>query len=208
MVGDNAHDLYGPERLCPDTGRLHIIFVDLDYKLLKCWHQKKGLSPLKHVMNPKRDIVDPLFHASRMFGRDPTLGLAFSYIWEMGVEGLVNETLNDLMDLNADHARAGVLAGLLFGPVSGLLSSVSLYGRFTSFDCAQDATRNVLGMEGSFHCGGFSLGSSVGREGPLIEGPFIRWRGLRESLCGLRGGFWGEVGRKVAKPFRKILLVE
>jgi hypothetical protein len=82
------------------------IFVDLDYKLLKCWHQKKVLSPLKHVMNPKRDIVDPLFHASRMFGRDPTLGLAFYYIWEMGVEGLVNETLNDLMDLNADHARA------------------------------------------------------------------------------------------------------
>lgn len=71
-------------------------------------------------------------------------------------------------------------------------------------------TQHVMSWawRGASNCGGFSLGSSVGREGPLIEGPFIRWRGLRESLCGLRGGFWGEVGRKVAKPFRKILLVE
>ena len=40
-------------------------------------------SPSKSVTNAKRDIVDTLFHASRAFGHDPMLGLAFSNTWEM-----------------------------------------------------------------------------------------------------------------------------
>jgi len=63
------------------------ISTDLAYKLLKCCHQKKVVSPSKCVMNPKRDIVDPLFHASCAFGHNPRLGLAFSYIWELGSKG-------------------------------------------------------------------------------------------------------------------------
>ena len=40
-------------------------------------------SPLKREIRPKRDIVDPLFHASRAFGHNPRLGSDFSYIWEL-----------------------------------------------------------------------------------------------------------------------------
>ena len=43
-------------------------------------------SPSKSVTNQKRDIVDTLFHASRAFGHDPMLGLAFSHTWEMESE--------------------------------------------------------------------------------------------------------------------------
>jgi hypothetical protein len=38
----------------------------------------------KCVTNPKRDIVGTLFHASRAFGHNPILGLAFPYLWELG----------------------------------------------------------------------------------------------------------------------------
>jgi hypothetical protein len=40
-------------------------------------------SPSLSVTNQKRDIVDTLFHASRAFGHNPMLGLAFPYTWEM-----------------------------------------------------------------------------------------------------------------------------
>jgi hypothetical protein len=32
-------------------------------------------------MNPKRDLVDRVFHASRGFGHDPGLGLTFPLLW-------------------------------------------------------------------------------------------------------------------------------
>jgi hypothetical protein len=41
----------------------------------------------KCVTNPKRDIVDTLFHASCAFGHNPILGLAFSYTWELESDG-------------------------------------------------------------------------------------------------------------------------
>ena len=43
----------------------------------------------KCVTNPKRDIVDTLFHASRAFGHNPILGSAFPYTWEVINEGLL-----------------------------------------------------------------------------------------------------------------------
>jgi hypothetical protein len=38
---------------------------------------------LKREIRPKRDFVDTSFHASCAFGHNPTLGLGFSYSWEM-----------------------------------------------------------------------------------------------------------------------------
>jgi len=42
-----------------------------------------GWNNPKCKMPPKRDIVDPFFHASRAFGHKPALGVNFPITWEL-----------------------------------------------------------------------------------------------------------------------------
>jgi hypothetical protein len=42
-----------------------------------------GWNDAKRKMPPKRDIVDPFFHASRAFGHKPALGTGFPTTWEL-----------------------------------------------------------------------------------------------------------------------------
>jgi hypothetical protein len=48
-------------------------------------------------MNPKRDIVDTICHASRARGHNPTLGLPFPTMW-----GVVSTTLGFTPQLTID----------------------------------------------------------------------------------------------------------
>src|ERR1700733_5244228 len=91
--------------------------IDLGQQQTK---QKDGLkiqSPLKSSTNAKRNIVDTFLHTSCMFGHDPTLGLGFSYTWEVGVKGL----MKGWMALwSVDYARRAMACH----PVSSLRWSV------------------------------------------------------------------------------------
>jgi len=42
-----------------------------------------GGKDAKRKTPPKRDIVDPFFHASRAFGHKPALGMGFPSTWEL-----------------------------------------------------------------------------------------------------------------------------
>ena len=57
--------------------------TDLEYTITAKRLQTRMQSPFKSSTNTKRDIVDTFLHASCMFGHDPTLGLGFSYTWEL-----------------------------------------------------------------------------------------------------------------------------
>jgi hypothetical protein len=57
------------------------ITTDLDYRLLRIWASDGRVLP-EVVTNQKRDIVDTSFHASCVFGHNPSPELIFPYIWE------------------------------------------------------------------------------------------------------------------------------
>ena len=70
--------------------KIYLFFIQKKFqkkskKQKKCWilEASKFRVHFKREIRPKRDIVDTSFHASRAFGHNPTLGLGFSYTWEM-----------------------------------------------------------------------------------------------------------------------------
>src|ERR1700693_6160839 len=93
--------------------------IDLGQQQTK---QKDGLkiqSPLKSSTNAKRNIVDTFLHTSCMFGHDPTLGLGFSYTWEVGVKGLMKGWI-DLMECGLCPTSDGLPSGVFSTLVSVL----------------------------------------------------------------------------------------
>jgi|ERR1700728_1570166 len=115
----------------------------------------------------------------------------------VGVKGLMNERVNDLMerDLNVDYARRATVAfssmpfqSLLYtGPCSFWFSRWDFCRPlFDAFDYVQDATCNVLDMgRRPPPCGGLSSGLSV-------EDVVFDERVGGEVLVGFRGGFQGD----------------